>query len=63
MINKSQISIKSRFVVNKIEAPCVFGSRGEGQYIFRELGNTDNFLRGAGEQAHTFGDLGALPKK
>ena len=35
----------------------------EGLFIFRELGSTANYLRGAGEQAHTFGDLGSTAKK
>ena len=37
----------------------VLGIWGEGLFIFRELGSTANYLRGAGEQAHTFGDLGS----
>ena len=28
--------------------PGVLGSRGEGLFIFRELGSTANYLRGAG---------------
>ena len=36
--------------------PGVLGSWGEGLFIFRELGSTANYFRGAGEQAHTFGD-------
>ena len=31
--------------------------------IFRELGSTGNYLKGAREQAHYFGDLGSLVKK
>ena len=31
--------------------------------IFRELGSTGNYLRGARKQAHNFGDLGSLAKK
>ena len=30
---------------------------------FMELGSTGNYLRGAREQAHNFGDLGSLAKK
>ena len=41
----------------------VLGSLGEGLFIFRELGSTSNYLRYAGEQAHTFGDLGSTSKK
>ena len=28
-----------------------------------ELGSFDNYFRGAGEQAHTLGDLGSTAKK
>ena len=38
------------------------GSGGEGLFIFRELRSTVNYLRGAGEQAHRFGDLGSPAK-
>ena len=37
--------------------------RGEWLFIFRELGSTGNYFRGAGEQAHSFGDLGNSAKK
>ena len=30
------------------------GFWGEGLFIFRELGSTGNYFRGAGEQTHTF---------
>ena len=30
---------------------------------FRDLGGTGNYFRGAGEQAHSFGDLGSPAKK
>ena len=43
--------------------PRVLGIWGEGLFIFRELGSTDNYFRGAGEQAYTFGDLGSTAKK
>ena len=46
-----------------IEAPRIFGSLGAGLVIFRELGSTGNYFRGAGEQAYTLGDFkGTLPK-
>ena len=32
-------------------------------FIFRDLGSTGNYFRGAGEQAHSFGDLGSPAKK
>ena len=43
--------------------PGVLGIWGERLFIFRELGSTANYFRGAGEQAHTFGDLGRTAKK
>ena len=42
--------------------PGVLGNWGEGLFIFRELGSTAYYLMGAGEQAHTFGDLGSTAK-
>ena len=39
------------------------GIWGEWLYIFRGLGNTGIYLRGAGEQAHSFGDFGSSVKK
>ena len=42
--------------------PGVWGIWGEGLFIFRELGSTANNFSGAGEQAHTFGDLGSSAK-
>ena len=43
--------------------PGFFGIWGEGLLIFRELGSTAYYFRGAGEQAHTLGDLGSTVKK
>ena len=43
--------------------PGVWGIRGEGLFIFRELGSTNNYFKGAGEQAYTFGDLRSTAKK
>ena len=43
--------------------PAVWGSWGEERFIFKELESTANYFRGAGEQAHTFGDLGSTVKK
>ena len=42
--------------------PGILGIWGEGLFIFRELGSTANYFRGAGEPAHTFGDLGSTAK-
>ena len=44
-------------------APGFFGIWGEWLFIFRELGSTGNYFRGAREQAHSFGDLGSPAKK
>ena len=49
--------------LNVIGAPRGFGDLGEWLFIFRELGSTDNYFRGAREQAHNFGDIGSLAKK
>ena len=50
-------------IVHLLGPPGVLGIWGEGLFIFRELGSTANYFRGAGEQAHTFGDLGSTAKK
>ena len=42
--------------------PGVLRIWGEGLFIFMELGSTANYFMGAGEQAHTFGDLGSTAK-
>ena len=39
--------------------PEVLGIWGEWLFIFRDLGSTGYYFRGAGEQAHSFGDLGS----
>ena len=43
--------------------PGVLGIWGEWLFIFRELGSTGNYFRGAREQAHNFGDIGSRAKK
>ena len=43
--------------------PGVLGIWGEWLFIFRELGSTGNYFRGAREQAHNFEDIGSLAKK
>ena len=43
--------------------PGVLGIWGEWLFIFRELGSTGNYLRGAREQSHNYGDTGSLAKK
>ena len=38
--------------------PGIWGAgQGEVLIIYRELGRTANYFRGAGEQAHTFGEF------
>ena len=43
--------------------PGVLGIWGEWLFIFRDLGSTGNYFRGAGEQVLSFGDLGSPAKK
>ena len=43
--------------------PGVLGIWGEWLFIFRDLRSTGNYFRGAGEQAHSFGDLGSPARK
>ena len=43
--------------------PGVLGIWGEWLFIFRDLGSTGNYFRGARGQAHSFGDLGSPAKK
>ena len=43
--------------------PGVLGICGGWLFIFRGLGSTGNYLRGAREKAHNFGDSGSLAKK
>ena len=43
--------------------PGILGIWGEWLFIFRDLGSTGNYFRGAGEQAHSFGDLRSPAKK
>ena len=41
----------------------VLGIWGEWLFIFRDLRSTGNYFSGAGEHAHSFGDLGSPAKK
>ena len=43
--------------------PRGFGDLGRMAIIFRDLGSTGYYFRGAGEQAHSFGDLWSPAKK
>ena len=51
------------FTRDPVGPPGVLGIWGEWLFIFRELGSTGNYLRGAREQAHNFGDLRSLARK
>ena len=42
--------------------PGVSGIWEEWLFIFRELGGTGNYSRGAREHIHNFGDIGSLAK-
>ena len=46
-----------------IGPPGFLGFWGEWIFNFRELGSTGNYLRGAGEQAHSFGGFTELCQK
>ena len=59
----SQIPVQRVTADHRWGPPGVLGIWGEGLFIFRELGSTANYFRGAGEQAYTFGDLGSTAKK
>ena len=50
-------------LVLEVLPPGVWGIWEEWLLIFRELGSTGNYFRGAREQAHSFGDIGSLAKK
>ena len=50
-------------VCRTLGPPGVLGIWGKWLFIFRDLRSTGNYFRGAGEQAHSFGDLGSPAKK
>ena len=54
-----------RYFQTRLGPPGVLGIRGEWLhvFIFRELGSTGYYFRGAREQAHNFGDIGSLAIK
>ena len=63
-LNEAVLMCITFYCFSKIGGPPgVLGIWGEGLFIFRELGSTANYFRGAGEQAHTFGDIGSTAKK
>ena len=43
--------------------PRGFGDLGRMAIYFQDLGSTGNYFMGAGEQAHSYGDLGSPAKK
>ena len=43
--------------------PGVLGIWGDWLFIFRDLRSTGNYVKGVGEQDHSFGDLGSPAKK
>ena len=48
---------------NKYRGPQGFGGSGEnGFFLVMEMGSTGDYFGGSGEQAYSFGVLGALPK-
>ena len=51
------------FILEMIGPPGALGIWGEWLFIFRELGSTGSYFRGAKEQAHNFGDLAKKQKK
>ena len=52
------------YIWTYVWAPWVLGIWGEGihVFIFRELGGTGNYFKGAREQPHGFGNLGSPVK-
>ena len=56
------VLLSSRLGKRKVGPPGVLGIWGDWLFIFRELGSTGNYLRGAREQANNFGDKGSLAK-
>ena len=57
------MALSDEYVLDNIGPQGVLGIWGEWLFIFRELGSTGNYSRGAREQAHNFRDLGSLAKK
>ena len=53
--------LQSKYIIGA--RPGGWGIWGEWLFIFRDLGSTGNYFRGAGEQAHSFEDLGSPAKK
>ena len=59
----ANLSIDLFIYLSNLGAPGVLGILGGGLFIFRKLGSTANYFRGAGEQAHIFGNLGSTAKR
>ena len=56
----SSINVMQQSACLIIGPPGALGIWGECLFIFRELGSTGIYFRGAREQAHNFGDIGSL---
>ena len=54
--------LRSHSKYYNVGPPGVLGIWGERLFIFRDLGSTCNYFRGAGEQARSFGDIGSPAK-
>ena len=61
--NHTLLNTGTREVIDPRSLRPAVGLWGEWLFIFRELGSTGNYFRGAREQANNFGDIGSLAKK
>ena len=60
---KKHLPASGKSFFRQVRPPGVLGITGEWIFIFRELGSTGNYFRGAREQAHDFRDIGRRAKK
>ena len=60
---KKHLPASGKSFFRQVRPPGVLGIWGEWIFIFRELGSTGHYFRGAREQAHNFGDIGSRAKK
>ena len=58
-----KLSCVATLSLESLGPPRVLGILGEWLFIFRDLESTGYYFRGAGEQAHSFWDLGSPAKK
>ena len=63
MLVRKAVHISPKITIYCCGPPWGFWIWGEWLIIFRGLGSTGNYFRGAREQAHNFADLGSLAKK